>query len=73
MKLLVGLFLIFGMCTKVDAKVYYSEYSEFSNYSLEKVESSELIDVQVERRNKWYRYVAKGGYYKWGENPIFEP
>ena len=73
MKLLVGLFLVLGLCTKVDAKVYYSEYSEFSDYSLEKVESSELIDVEIERRNKWYRYVAKGGYYKWGENPIFEP
>lgn len=73
MKILVGLFLILGLYTKVDAKVYYSEYSEYSDYSLEKVEGSELVDVEVERRNKWYLSVAKGDYYKWGDNPVSLP
>ena len=68
MKFIIGL-LLFFVFTNVNAKVYYSEYSDFSNYTNEKIESSELVDVERERRYKWYKSIDEGNFYIIGENP----
>lgn len=52
------LFLVLFPIDKVLGKTYYSEYSEFSEFSEDKVEETDTVNVEVERRYKWYRNVA---------------
>lgn len=55
--------ILFAFIFKVEAKeTYYSEYSDFSDYTLEKLESSELVRVEVERRYKFYKQEKVGEY-----------
>ena len=57
-KIIVLLLVVFSLNIKVQAStsdVYYSEYSDFSEYSEVQISSSELIDVDIERRYRWYK------------------
>lgn len=49
---------------KVDASIYYSDYSEYSKYQEEAIESSDLVDVDVEYRYRWYKITDIIGEYK---------
>jgi len=62
-KLFFSIFMFLGIAYSVSAKeIYYSDYGEFSEYSIGKIESSELINVEVERRYKFYSEEKKGEY-----------
>jgi len=60
--ILVVIFLFVGM-VKVGAKeIYYSEYGNFSDYLLQPYQSSELVNVETERRYRYYDEVKIGQY-----------
>lgn len=57
-KIVLMLLVLFSLNIKVQAStsdVYYSKYSDFSDYSETKIDSSELVDVEIERRYRWYK------------------
>ena len=64
MKKILWLIFLCLIINKVDAKVYYSEYSEFSPFQEEEVTSSDTIDVIKEERYLWYKNVETLGDYK---------
>ena len=64
MKKILWLIFLCLIINKVDAKVYYSEYSEFSPFQEEVVTSSDTIDVIKEERYLWYKNVETLGDYK---------
>lgn len=72
-KVLLSILLILGLKEVVSAKIYYSDYSDFSDYSLEKRESSDLVNVEVKKVYNKYFSVAVGDYYRLDENPVFYP
>lgn len=53
--------------------VEYSPYSEFSNWQEENVISSDLIDVETEKRYRWYKTDRVDGDYsiEGNNNPLF--
>lgn len=62
-KIILSLIILFSIICKVEAReIYYSDYSDFSDFSLEKIDSSELVNVQVERRFRWFREEKVGEY-----------
>lgn len=62
-KIFLSILILFMFIFKVDAKeIYYSDYSDFSDYTLEKIESSELVNVEVERRYRFYEEKIVGEY-----------
>lgn len=62
-KIIYTILILFAFIYKVDAKeIYYSDYSDFSDYSLEKYESSELVNIEVERRYRFYEEKIIGEY-----------
>lgn len=67
-------FLFLMLCLlgsiNVKAQIYYSDYSNFSDYSADVVEENDVVDVEVERRYIWNCNIAEGAYYRLGENPI---
>lgn len=72
-RIVLVLLILLGLNIKVEAsdyEVYYSEYSSFSEYSEEKIDSSELMDVEEERRYRFYKEKTEGEYIKYelGEN-----
>lgn len=72
-KVLLSVLLSLILKEGVSAKIYYSDYSEFSDYSLEKIESSDLVNVEVKKVYNKYFSVAVGDYYRLDENPVFYP
>lgn len=64
MKKILWLIFLCLIINKVDAKVYYSEYSKFSPFQEEEVTSSDTIDVIKEERYLWYKNVETMGDYK---------
>lgn len=63
-KFLWLIFLSFLIVPNVDAKVYYSDYSDFSQFQEEEVFSSDTVDVIKEEMYLWYKNVNKLGDYK---------
>lgn len=63
-KILWLIFLSFLIVTNVDAKVYYSDYSDFSQFQEEEVFPSDTVDVIKEKMYLWYKTVNKLGDYK---------
>lgn len=57
----------------VKAETYYSDYSNYSNWSLDPVVSSDITDVEIERRYLYYHESIEGDYYIEGENPSDYP
>ena len=72
-KVLLSVLLSLILKEGVSAKIYYSDYSEFSDYSLEKIESSDLVNVEVKKVYNKYFSVAEGDYYRLGENSVLYP
>ena len=64
MKKILWLIFLCLIVNKVDAKVYYSEYSEFSPFQEEAIISSDTIDVIKEARYLWYKDTKILGEYK---------
>ena len=57
-KIVLFLLVLFSLNIKVQASsqdVYYSSYSDFSEFVEKRIEGSELIDVETERRYRWYK------------------
>ncbi len=61
-KVLLSVLLSLILKEGVSAKIYYSDYSDFSDYSLEKRESSDLVNVEVKKVYNKYFSVAVGDY-----------
>ena len=60
-KIIFGILILFVAVFHVNAKeIYYSDYSDFSEYTLEKIDSSELINVETERRYRFYEKIEVG-------------
>ena len=55
MKKILWLIFLCLLVTKVDAKVYYSDYSEYSQFQEEEVTATDTIDVIKEERYLWYK------------------
>ena len=70
--ILIILFCLF-FNNEVLAETYYSEYSDFTEYGLEKIESSDVVHVETKRVYNKYFDIAEGGYYVLGENPSYYP
>lgn len=70
-KLFVGCILISLLSMKtVSAKeeVYYGEYGPFHDWSMQKVEESDTVQVEHEKRYRWYYdEIAYGDYTLLGE------
>lgn len=55
-KIFFGFLILFGILFKIEAKeIYYSDYGDFSDYTLEAIKSSELVNVEIERRYRFYQ------------------
>lgn len=68
-KIIYTILILFAFIYKVDAKeIYYSDYSDFSDYTLEKQEPSELVNVEVERRYRFYKDEIIGEYRSYLDN-----
>lgn len=72
-KILLSILLSLVLKEGVSAKAYYSDYSEFSNYSLEEKQSTDLVNVEVKKVYNKYFSVAEGDYYRLDENPVWLP
>lgn len=59
--LLVSLLVSFNVSAK-ENNIYYSNYSDWSNFSVNEINSSELIEVKKERRFRWYKNKKVGEY-----------
>lgn len=46
----------------LEKSVYYSNYGEWSDYSKDNYRKTELMDVEVERRYKWFKNKERGEY-----------
>lgn len=73
MKLILCILFVLLFREDVFAKTYYSDYSEFTEYSIERVESSDIVNVESKKIYNKYFDVAEGGYYLMGENPSYYP
>ncbi len=73
MKLIFSILCIFLFNSSVSAKTYYSDYSEFTDYSLERSEASDVVNVETKRVYNKYFDVSDGDYYLLEENPVQYP
>lgn len=69
-KLFVILVTLFCGISSVDAATYYSDYGDYSEWSTTKKVASDVVNVEKERRYKYYHEDIDGDYYALGENPI---
>lgn len=64
MKKYLLLLIFFLFIPKVKGiQINYSDYGEFSDWQEEYVESSELVDVEIQQRFKWYKFERENGDY----------
>ena len=69
-KVVIFLFVFFYLLYPVKAEVYYSEYGNYSDWSLERRNKSDVLDEEVDRRYIYYHENIIGDYYIEDENPI---
>lgn len=70
MKKLYVFFLLLWICVKpAYAKTYYGEYGDYTNYSEEKISSSDIL--KVESKNFYHAYTEKISY-EYLENSLYE-
>lgn len=67
-KILFFILVFFSAISIANAETIYSEYSDFSDWNKEKVDSSDLVNVEVDRRYKYYHEEKEGDYYIEGQN-----
>ncbi len=51
----------------LENSIYYSNYGEWSEYSKDNYSKTELMDVEVERRYKWFKSKERGEYLNYDE------
>ena len=56
-----------SMVKALDNNIYYSNYGEWSEYSKDNYSETELMDVEVERRYKWFKNKERGEYLNYDE------
>ena len=67
--ILILLLLSFNIRIKaLDYDTYYSDYRDYSDYREEEIIEDDLIDVDVEKRYRWYKEVRDGDYVKVGDD-----
>lgn len=57
---------------EVEAKIYYSEYGDFSEYQKESIIGNDLIDVKTDKFYRWYRNVITSEYKLYEDNNSFD-
>lgn len=62
----VSLLISFNVSAK-ENNIYYSNYSDWSDFSLSEINISELRDVKIERRFRWYKNKEHGEFLKLDE------
>lgn len=62
MKKFLLFLVLFLISASVNAQTYYSDYGKWSKYSKKNISDSELREVEVERRYKWYKNKEEGEY-----------
>lgn len=73
-KVLIFIFLFLINIDTIYAKTYYSDYGEYSMYSLDEIFSSDTIYVDKLKTNRYYREIPlPGEYFMEGENPLDFP
>jgi hypothetical protein len=70
LKKIILLILLNLLIIPVNAKTYYSSYSEYSNFTEEKMESNDLVDVQTKKVYHAYTEEISYEYSKHIENGI---
>lgn len=50
-----------------EVSTYYSDYGKWSEFSIESVSKTDLIEVEVERRYKWYKVLTESEYLLYDE------
>lgn len=70
MKKIILLILLNLLIIPVNAKTYYSSYSEYSNFTEEKMETNDLVDVQTKKVYHAYTEEISYEYSKHNENGI---
>lgn len=63
-KIIVGIVIFMMGINVIRAKTYYSDYSEFSDYSSVPVLESDTVNVETETWYKWYREEKELGPYQ---------
>lgn len=65
----LGILLLCNISTvkALENNIYYSNYGEWSDYSEDSYSKTELIDVEVERRYKWFKSKERGEYLNYDE------
>lgn len=56
-----------NMVKALENRVYYSDYGEWSAYSNDNYGKTELVDVEIERRYKWFKNKERGEYLSYAE------
>lgn len=60
MKKILWLIFLLVLAVKVEAKeIYYSDYSNFSEFQQEEVINSDIVEVEKEERYLWYKEIQK--------------
>lgn len=65
----LGILLLCNISTvkALENNIYYSNYGEWSDYSEDSYSKTELMDVEVERRYKWFKNKERGEYLSYDE------
>lgn len=71
----ISLFLLLFLVgfSNVTGKVYYSNYGDYSSYSEEPVDESDVVSVESTKTNYFYKEIITGDYFIEGENPFEYP
>ena len=66
---ILGILLLFDISVvrALENNIYYSNYGEWSEYSKDNYSKTELMDVEVERRYKWFKNKERGEYLNYDE------
>lgn len=65
----LGILLLCNISTvkALENNIYYSNYGEWSEFSKDNYSKTELMDVEVERRYKWFKNKERGEYLNYDE------
>ena len=65
----LGILLLCNISTvkALENNIYYSNYGEWSDYSKDNYSKTELMDVEVERRYKWFKNKERSEYLNYDE------
>ena len=66
---ILGILLLcnIGVVKALENNIYYSNYGEWGDYSEDSYSKTELMDVELERRYKWFKNKERGEYLSYDE------